>query len=127
MDADAQDAAADGRHICCTMTTVMLRLVADEVGPHGVEALLQASGINRTRAFLEVEENWISLDEAHMAAIARRVREACARPFRLPGGEVTIGASVGDARWPVDGDGVEALLRHADAAMYREKSRSRAA
>jgi predicted signal transduction protein with EAL and GGDEF domain len=40
--------------------------------------------------------------------------------------EVRVGASVGEARWPADGAGVEALLRHADAAMYREKARARA-
>jgi diguanylate cyclase (GGDEF)-like protein len=64
MDPAAIDAAADGRHICCTMTTVMLRLVADELGEAGVDALLAHAGSARTRAFLQTEENWISLDEA---------------------------------------------------------------
>jgi diguanylate cyclase (GGDEF)-like protein len=57
-------ASADGRHVCCTMTTVMLRLVAEEAGDAGVEALLRTARSPRTRAFLQTEENWISLDEA---------------------------------------------------------------
>jgi diguanylate cyclase (GGDEF)-like protein len=61
-------------------------------------------------------------DADHIGAVAARVREACARPFPVPGGAVTIGASVGEARWPVDGHDVDELLRHADAAMYREKT-----
>jgi two-component system, cell cycle response regulator len=32
-----------------------------------------------------------------------------------------VTASIGRAVWPVDGDGPEALLRRADAAMYDVK------
>jgi diguanylate cyclase (GGDEF)-like protein len=65
-----------------------------------------------------------SAEEVSVAAA--RVREAIAEPFDLGDGiVVTVGASVGEARWPADGAELDALLRHADAAMYREKSRSR--
>jgi GGDEF domain-containing protein len=62
-----------------------------------------------------------------VAAAARRVRAAFDDPFTIGDVTTTVGASVGEAGWPADGEGVEALLKHADAAMYREKMRSRAA
>jgi diguanylate cyclase (GGDEF)-like protein len=62
-----------------------------------------------------------------VAAAARRVRAAFERPFVIGDVIARVGASVGEAGWPADGEGVEALLRHADAAMYREKTRSRVA
>jgi GGDEF domain-containing protein len=34
---------------------------------------------------------------------------------------LSVGASVGRAIWPEDADEIEALMRHADAAMYRAK------
>lgn len=66
----------------------------------------------------------ISADD-EVSAVARRVREVLARPFAIAGNVVTISGSVGEARFPAHGRDVDALLRHADAAMYREKSRSR--
>jgi diguanylate cyclase (GGDEF)-like protein len=62
-----------------------------------------------------------------VAAAARRVRAAFAEPFEIGDVRAVVGASVGEAGWPADGEGVEALLKHADAAMYREKTRSRVA
>ncbi|MEA2307570.1 MAG: hypothetical protein QOH43_4850, partial [Solirubrobacteraceae bacterium] len=61
-----------------------------------------------------------------VAAAAERVRGVFAEPFVIGGIEARVGASVGEAGWPADGEGVEALLKHADAAMYREKTQSRA-
>jgi GGDEF domain-containing protein len=40
---------------------------------------------------------------------------------------LTLGASVGLAMWPDDAREVEALMRHADAEMYRAKRAARAA
>ncbi|QEC47309.1 diguanylate cyclase [Baekduia soli] len=62
-----------------------------------------------------------------IAAAAARVRAVCAEPFRVGDSELRVGVSVGQAQWPQDGRGAEELLRVADAAMYREKTRSRAA
>jgi diguanylate cyclase (GGDEF)-like protein len=64
MEPIAVDATAEGRHICCTKTTTMLRHVQDEAGDAAVEELIRRAGSSRTRRFLETEENWISLDEA---------------------------------------------------------------
>jgi diguanylate cyclase (GGDEF)-like protein len=61
----------------------------------------------------------------HLSAIAQRVLDELARPFRLGDDEVVIGASIGIAAWPSDGADVEALLRSADSAMYQAKARGR--
>jgi diguanylate cyclase (GGDEF)-like protein len=66
-----------------------------------------------------------SVDEVEM--IARRVRAAFAEPFHLTPSSppIFIGASVGAAVWPDEGHTAEALVRYADAAMYRDKTRGR--
>jgi predicted signal transduction protein with EAL and GGDEF domain len=60
-------------------------------------------------------------DEDQLAAISNRLQEAFAAPLRAGGRTFAISASIGRAVWPIDGDGPEALLRHADAAMYAVK------
>ncbi len=64
------------------------------------------------------------LDHAQDAArVARRVLHALSRPVELGEREVFVGASIGIAVWPEDGDSSEDLLRSADVAMYHAKSR----
>lgn len=60
-------------------------------------------------------------------AVAQRIRRAVkAHRFQAEGGfEVTLTASFGLATYPQDGENHEALLRRADAAMYRVKSSTR--
>jgi EAL domain-containing protein (putative c-di-GMP-specific phosphodiesterase class I) len=57
--------------------------------------------------------------------IARRIRNAIARSVRLNEHEISIGASIGIAVFPVDGDTVETLLLNADHAMYSAKEAGR--
>jgi diguanylate cyclase (GGDEF)-like protein/PAS domain S-box-containing protein len=67
-------------------------------------------------------------DEHHAVAIAQRVLSLIeASPFELQGSEVDMTASVGIALSPGGEDAhPEALLRDADAAMYRAKDLGRA-
>jgi diguanylate cyclase (GGDEF)-like protein/PAS domain S-box-containing protein len=58
------------------------------------------------------------------ARVAQRILAAFAKPFHVEGHEVRSGLSIGISVRPVDGDDVEALLKHADAAMYRAKAAS---
>jgi GGDEF domain-containing protein len=60
-------------------------------------------------------------DPDHAARIAERVADRLAEPFHIAGREVEMGLSIGTA---VDGDGAEALIRHAEnsLAVVRESS-----
>ena len=62
---------------------------------------------------------------ADAEALCRRLLEALAVPCRLDGHEVAVGASVGVALVPTDGDDPATLLRHADIALYRAKGEGR--
>jgi len=63
---------------------------------------------------------------AASAALATRIVEALSLPFDLGGHNVVIGASVGIAIAPDDGDNVDQLLKNADMALYRAKGDGRA-
>ncbi|HVF74006.1 MAG TPA: EAL domain-containing protein [Acidimicrobiales bacterium] len=64
--------------------------------------------------------------ESDAVDVAERVAQALRRPFVLSGREVVSGASVGiAAATGNDHDGAEALVRDADAAMYRAKDRGK--
>jgi len=57
------------------------------------------------------------------AIAARRILDALRAPFPTGGGEVSLGASIGIALHPGDGDDAETLLRNADAAIEAAKRR----
>ncbi len=71
------------------------------------------------------------LPPARAAAAARaaagELSQRLAKPFTVGGAEFHVEASVGISIFPDDADGPEALLQHADAAMYQSKGRGRAA
>ncbi|MBI5104001.1 MAG: EAL domain-containing protein [Solirubrobacterales bacterium] len=64
------------------------------------------------------------LDETMAMAIAARLAAVFAQPFALGGDEHHVGASIGIVLRQGEED-AEALLRDADAAMYRAKERGR--
>jgi diguanylate cyclase (GGDEF)-like protein len=66
-----------------------------------------------------------SSHELHAAAA--RVHAAFAEPFAARGLEVTLSGSVGEALYPDHGTTIDELIRHADAAMYRDKASRREA
>ena len=53
--------------------------------------------------------------------VTQRLSDAFARPFEVGGRQLTVGASIGRAVWPDDARSIDALIRHADAAMYEIK------
>jgi diguanylate cyclase (GGDEF)-like protein/PAS domain S-box-containing protein len=57
--------------------------------------------------------------------VAGKVRAALREPFTVEGIEIRVSASIGIGLYPVDGDDAEALLKHADAAMYSVKGTGR--
>jgi diguanylate cyclase (GGDEF)-like protein len=56
-----------------------------------------------------------------LAHLPDRIQAAFARPFRVAGQVIRLGASVGRSVFPADADDAETLLRHADAAMFEVK------
>ena len=55
----------------------------------------------------------------------RRLIEALSQPYALDDFEVAIGASIGVALFPDDGDNADELLKNADLALYQAKSEGR--
>ena len=64
-------------------------------------------------------------DATRAAAIADRLIAGVAKPYGCLGPRVSIGASIGLACFPADGDSPDVLLRNADAAMYSAKATGR--
>ena len=65
--------------------------------------------------------------EAAARAAAHDIAVRLAKPFQVAGAEFHVEASVGISLFPGDADGPDALMQHADAAMYQSKGRGRAA
>jgi diguanylate cyclase (GGDEF)-like protein len=59
------------------------------------------------------------------ARVAERLLAALREPIEIGSHEFFIGASIGLAVFPTDGDNAESLLQNADAAMYFAKGRGR--
>ena len=57
--------------------------------------------------------------------VADRILDALKRPVVIDGQECWVGASIGIASFPDDGDSAEMLLARADAAMYEAKTAGR--
>lgn len=64
--------------------------------------------------------------DAHAAAQrAQSLLQDISRPCRVQGGEIGLGATIGIALFPDDGDDADELLRRADAAMHQAKQTAR--
>jgi predicted signal transduction protein with EAL and GGDEF domain len=59
------------------------------------------------------------------SVLAARIVKGIAEPFEIEGHRILIGASVGIAVAPVDGEDGSSLMKHADLALYRAKSEGR--
>lgn len=57
----------------------------------------------------------------HIDEVAQRVVNAISQPYSVDNHSLYIGASVGSAMGPRDGESVEALMRNADLALYQAK------
>jgi diguanylate cyclase (GGDEF)-like protein len=59
------------------------------------------------------------------ASVAAKLESALQAPFSLAGTELDVRASIGVSIYPRDAEDAEALMRHADAAMYQAKNAGR--
>ncbi|QBE62485.1 bifunctional diguanylate cyclase/phosphodiesterase [Pseudoduganella lutea] len=64
-------------------------------------------------------------DSEEAAQVAEKIIDALAPPFPLDGHTLHITPSIGICICPDDGQDVETLMRHADAAMYHAKAAGR--
>jgi diguanylate cyclase (GGDEF)-like protein len=71
--------------------------------------------------FLLLLDDPTASNDERLLAYAQRIRKALLDPIHAGGTELRIGASIGVASFPRDGTDAAALLREADAAMYRAK------
>jgi diguanylate cyclase (GGDEF)-like protein len=62
--AQAPPSQDEHREICCSMTSVLLRLLRSTRGEGLVAELLEGAKIKHEPAYLENVDNWVSLDEA---------------------------------------------------------------
>lgn len=61
-------------------------------------------------------------DRSAAALVAEKIVENLSAPFMLDGNTISIGASLGIAMYPADGDTSRELIQKADNAMYKAKS-----
>jgi diguanylate cyclase (GGDEF)-like protein len=66
-----------------------------------------------------------ALEQAAMAALAKRIIDVLSRPYLVGGHLVNIGASIGMAMSPQDGNEHELLMKNADLALYTAKNAGR--
>lgn len=57
--------------------------------------------------------------------VAQRINKSLAESFKIEGHEIFISASIGISIFPLDGTDAEALMKHADLAMYHAKERGK--
>ena len=113
------------------------KAVNDTLG-HGIGDKLLRGVAKRLRSTLREEDTLARLNSDEFAIVqsglarpedavilARRLLEAIADPYLLDGHSVVIGASIGIAMAPGDGDESEKLLKNADMALSRAKNDSR--
>ncbi|QYX56172.1 EAL domain-containing protein [Roseovarius sp. SCSIO 43702] len=66
-----------------------------------------------------------NLDVSAAEEIAQRIIKMLSRPFLVDGHQITIGASLGLARYDAHDEGLEPLLQRADIALYESKRKGR--
>lgn len=125
--------ATGGRLALLLLDLDGFKRVNDTVGHHAGDALLQAVGLRLQEALrgrdiaarLGGDEFAILLagdtDPASAVATAERLHARLSTPYEIEGREVRVGASIGIALYPADADDMPAVMRGADAAMYRAK------
>jgi diguanylate cyclase (GGDEF)-like protein/PAS domain S-box-containing protein len=99
----------------------LLRMVADRLKQNLPETALVARLGGDEFAVIQIEVS--HPDEA--SGLAGKLISALSSHYNIRGHEVVIGASIGIALAPGDGNDCDALLRNADMALYRAKADGR--
>jgi diguanylate cyclase (GGDEF)-like protein/PAS domain S-box-containing protein len=100
---------------------LLLKAVAERLGRCvGEEALVARLGGDEFAVIQPIEAG-----PNAAGALASRLIAVVAAPYDVQGHDVVIGASIGIALAPEDGDTADVLLRNADMALYRAKAEGR--
>jgi len=109
------------------------KLVNDTLGHSVGDLLLKAVAERLQRcvrggdmvARLGGDEFTIIIDRAKsrdaVARIAQTICDSIERPFSFAGQEIFVSTSIGISIFPLDGDDIGDLMKHADTAMFRAK------
>lgn len=97
--------AAGGNAILAQVTTIMRSAVGDQ------GELARASGAEFTLLVAHTHE------QAQLQALAKRVQAHLERPLSFQGAIVHVALSVGIARFPIDADSTDEMLRKAQVAL----------
>jgi diguanylate cyclase len=114
------------------------KIVNDRFGHRAADRLLSAVGARIAASVRDDDiacryggDEFVALlsnlsDGALAVSIVEKIRRHIGEPYSIDGMEIHIGASIGLAVYPSDGERYDALLNRADAAMYRDKAARRA-
>ena len=125
---------SDGRFAVLLMDLDRFKEINDTLGHHYGDVLLQELGPRLTTSIgdggfvsrLGGDEFGILLaedtdDPAVLDVVITRALKSISQPFMIDELSLEVGASIGVARFPQDGEDSHALLRCADIAMYAAK------
>lgn len=117
----------------CVLDLDEFKAVNDRLGHEAGDELLQAIA-HRLSASVRMDDTVARLggdefvvllgslgDVGEMETCLERMLDALAEPLRLAGEEVSTPASIGVTLYPLNDSEADALLRHADQAMYAAK------
>ncbi|MES2534299.1 MAG: diguanylate cyclase [Pseudomonadota bacterium] len=131
-------AARYSRRVCVVFVDLdNFKVINDTMGHQAGDMVLQEVGRRLQSTVREVDtvartggdEFVLILPELNEERVEHRVLQrianAVSRPLRLVDTELTITCSMGAAYYPLDGETPNAVLAHADVAMYRAKQGGR--
>lgn len=135
----AADALSSGQRVNFMMLDLDRFKAVNDTHGHGVGDALLVAAANRLTLLLGPDDIAARLggdefailqqvsqeSEKEARRLAERIVETLGTPFVVDGRELSIGASVGIARAPADGQTPHDLLTRADAALYASKRRGR--
>ncbi len=132
--AEDEDDSDEGRFAVAAIDLDRFRLLNDSIGHLAADDLLQRIGARLKEVLRTTDlvtrtggnEFCILLrgkaDDATLEDLGRRLLLAISTPVSLPGRTASATASIGIARFPLDGGDAEELLQHAFAALSAVKT-----
>jgi diguanylate cyclase (GGDEF)-like protein len=118
-----------GDKLLCAVS-VMLQQIFSDIAADWRKHREPQSRITLSRiggnSFVALLPNLHNLEKVDVAtSVARRVLNAFAEPFHVDGQDLYLTCSIGIAVSPADGNDADALMKHAEMAMYQAKQRGR--